>query len=157
MPLACDPRQTIDVWLLSDDHLPDDQRPTFTYRFLTVAEFFEQRQLFEEREHAEDDKGRDAKVTEALMIGLRSWRNLRKPPEFGKDVGEPIPCGSDPAAFTGAMNYLDKLGLYDRVRHAMTLGGSEKKSSDLPPTSAPGSTAAEPAPSAADAPAPATA
>ncbi len=147
MPLACDPRQTIDVWLSCDEHLPADQRPTFVYRFLTVAEFFEQRRLFIEREHATDDKAHDAKVTEALTIGLRSWRNLRTPPKFGEGVGELIPCGADPAAFAAAMSYIDKLDLFARVRQAMTLAPVEKKSYDSPPTS-------EPEASAPDAPKP---
>lgn len=84
MPLSLDPQATTRFPLESDKPKPDDARPEFEARFVTVSQRMRIRKLLDEAEAQETDEQSLAKLTEAIGITLVAWHNMGVPFDLAK-------------------------------------------------------------------------
>ena len=85
MPIACDPNQTYEIVLASDENKPPEVRPTFVYRHLSAREWKQVARLQDALEQSAEGAEAIDKMIDAARLGLVDWRNMT-----GVD-GEAIP------------------------------------------------------------------
>lgn len=86
MPIGFDPNDTCLVMLnCVDKEKPDDRRAKFKVKFLSSRQVKQMAKLRDEALNAIEPEEQDAKLNEALLIGLVGWEGL------AGDDGKPLP------------------------------------------------------------------
>lgn len=123
MPIGYSPDERLDVQIEEfDGHLPKEQRVTFKCKPLTVSENRKLRSLLRDFDKAETADEQQAKITEAIMLGISGW-----------SLGKPFNAESIDDEMT--TEYKINLAIY--YAQAIRLTEIEKKASRSRPTSAP--------------------
>jgi len=139
MPIALDTSETVDVWLNSDAHKPEAERPVFVFHHLSYKQFRQVETLREEADKvadADDHEARELRV-QAVKLGLVGWRNMG----FGYDATDDLSFLTRWEIFELAWGYPKKLEMTEIEKKA--------PSSRLPSNSE-SSTASQPSPNPSD-------
>ena len=88
MPIASDPDCQIRLTLKSDEDKPEDSRPVFIFRHLTVRQWRKTAAIQDSLQTAESGSDAVAMILDALMPSLVNWEHLEV-------SGEPV--SYDPA------------------------------------------------------------
>lgn len=91
MPLKRDPNQTVWLSLAGDADIPEATRPAFAIRAITTREQLAIAELVERRDavSVSDAAGlrkRSEIQTEAIMLGLKGWKNMPGGVEFSREA-----------------------------------------------------------------------
>lgn len=76
MPKLLDPTCTFEVVLAGDMDKPEDKRPTFVFRALSVRQFTAIAELHDTLEDLPSDSKRMNAVVDSLRQGMTGWRNM---------------------------------------------------------------------------------
>lgn len=85
MPLATHPNATYEIVLTTDMHLPEDERPVFVFRYLSIIEWEEIAKLNDKFESTTDAVEMINLAFEVIEKTLCGWRNMKAPD--GREIG----------------------------------------------------------------------
>jgi hypothetical protein len=141
MPLSADPNDLIPYVLECDRALPEGERPTFYFRFLTDSENRKAARLIlqaDKESEGEDDTKAAASLSEAILMALANWERV-------KLRGESVPFGARPISDVLTSGEMWELAYASRREQIMTEKKRRNSASPSP---------ADPAASAGSAPEP---
>lgn len=124
MPLEVDTRRTFPYVLIEDRGLPEADRRTLLFRYVSARDDAKIEAAFTGAfESATSDTVVVARVLEGVRVALAGWRG------FTDDAGQPVPFV--PADLDAVLTMQDVMDLHLNLRSAMTAGELDKKKAVL--------------------------
>jgi len=144
VPRCLHPEDTFDIALDSDLRLPEDERPVFTFRPLSIRQWrvcisaIERVQGLDDSHPENVGPAIDA-ICDVLRTGLVGWRNMLD--HNVADGAEPLWIPYDPAKLDELLDMNEATELMQKMMSANELTVEDKKKSASPPSSARASSA----------------
>lgn len=126
MPLACDPNETVAIYLDTDMDKPESERAVFLARHLTCAETRQAKQLTQQAYDEKDPEKEQALLDQVLALQFAGWKNV------SDRKGQPVPFDvAEGRLMTAdlALGSIDKWELVRAAVPATQLSHLEKKRS----------------------------